>query len=442
MSAAAYDSVRFLGYAIPTSPADIVAVGDPDAAGALAGTYRAVEDFGDDVRGRAAVLKTAVDLARDALPDLGDPSVLNVFVAPEFFWHGTAGPYLTAPGERDPAEAILEVLRRLFPAAEYPHFLMVLGSVVSAEVADIATVFDSTEAAVRNDIVRHLGEGWRRASGAMSSVIFDMMVGFIKTAHAYPLVQARNRALVLSSTPVDGVLAALGVGALTTEKYYDSNEDFLLWEVTGKPVVTEPMSAYPVLDLSAGDFKSGPFDPYAIFAVPTTGAAVHAAVEICLDHSDRRVRKSSARSPWPRRTDGLDLHIVPSCGMQLHPPAVAARAGGWVFNCDGQYPLGDLGTEGVRRRGVIAGVECLYADYVDRASPTHGAHTQLARVQTAAELPDEHAPGARDATFAAPPETTVDIIPIPPDDGIRAHFAGGGGAVHIYGRAEPLPLRR
>ena len=48
-------------------------------------------------------------------------------------------------------------------------------------------------------------------------------------------------------------------------------------------------------------------------------------VEICLDHSDHRMRKAVARSPWPQRHDGLDLHLVPSCGMQLHPQSVAAR---------------------------------------------------------------------------------------------------------------------
>ncbi|MCR2792692.1 hypothetical protein NQ156_06385 [Microbacterium sp. zg.Y625] len=441
MSSAAYDRVRFIGYAIPTTPADIIAFGDQSGRGAMAGTYRAADDLAADVRGRAAVMRAAVDLARDALPDLGDPSVLNVFVAPEFFWHGPVGPYVSAPGERDAAEIILDVLRELFPAPQYPHFLLVLGSVVTTEVADIAAVVESVDARTRTDIVRHLGEGVQRSAGVMRGVIFDMLADFIRSAHAYPLVRVRNRALMISATPVDGILSPLGAEAFTTQKHYDSNEDFLLWEVTGKPVITEPMAAYAGLDLSAGDFKAHAADPYGIFAVRGDRSPVNVAVEVCLDHADRRLRKSSARSPWPRPTDGLDLHLVPSCGMQLHPPAVAARAGGWAFNCDGRYPLGNLGTEGVRRQGFVAGVECVYADYIDSASPAHGAHTQLARVRTGARLSDENAPGAMDATFTPPPEVTLDILPVPRTDDIDALFAGGGGAVHIYGRSEPMPLR-
>ncbi len=100
------------------------------------------------------------------------------------------------------------------------------------------------------------------------------------------------------------------------------------------------MSAYPILDTSGGDFKFEPRDPYAIFRVAGSDP-VTVGVEICLDHSDHRMRKSVDRSPWPARGDGLDLHLIPSCGMQLHRPSVAARAGGWAFNCDGQYALGD-----------------------------------------------------------------------------------------------------
>ncbi|MCR2800866.1 hypothetical protein QNO21_06000 [Microbacterium sp. zg-Y818] len=441
MRTPAYDKVRFAGYAIPTTPADIIAFGDQRGRGAMAGTYRAADDLLTDVRGRAAVMKAAVDLTHGALPDLGDPSVLNVFVAPEFFWHGPLGPYVSTPGGRDPAEIVLEVLSEQFPASQYPHFLLVLGSVITAEVADIDAVLDSVDARTRTDIVRHLGEAWRRSSGVMRGVIFDMMVDFIRSAHAYPLVQVRNRGLVISSTPVDGIVSALGAGAFTTQKHYDSNEDFLLWETAGKPAVTEAMAAYPGLDLSTGDFKAHASDPHAIFAVPDDRTAVNVAVEVCLDHADRRLRKSSARSPWPRPDDGLDLHLVPSCGMQLHAPAVAARSGGWAFNCDGQYPLGHLGTEGVRRQGVVAGVECVYADYVDSASPAHAAHTQLARVRTGPLLPDENVSGAMDATFMPPPQVTVDILPVPPVVEVRGLFAGGAGAVHIYGRTEPMPLR-
>ena len=93
------------------------------------------------------MLKSAVDTARAALPDDDDP-VLNIFVAPEFYWHGQMGPYLYAPGEPDPAEVIRAELERLFPLEEYPDFLFVFGSALSAEVGDIDVVLSSSSATV------------------------------------------------------------------------------------------------------------------------------------------------------------------------------------------------------------------------------------------------------------------------------------------------------
>lgn len=441
MTAAAYERVRFIGYAIPTTPADMIAVGDPNGSGAVAGTYRASDDFMIDVRARAAVLKSAVDAARSSLPDVGDSATLNVFVAPEFFWHGPMGPYIHKPGEEDPADVILAILRDAFPPADYPHFLFVLGSVITAEVGDIDVVLAESTTSVRNEIVKALGQGWARTAGPLSDVIFDMFVNFVKNGHAYPVVEVRNRALVISTSSTEGVVEGWEATSLTTEKYFDSNEDFLLWDVTGKPVVTEQMTAYPVLDTTVGDFKTHPLDPYAIFRVTSASAPVTVGVEICLDHSDHRLRKSVARSPWPSRGDGIDLHLIPSCGMQLHSPSVAARAGGWAFNCDGQYTLGDAAEAGSIRRGTVAGVPCVYTDQTDAASPAYGAHTQLARIRTPAQGADQRAVGAHDATFEDAPDVTVDIIPVPGSPDLDAFFAGGAGAIHIYGKDAPLPLR-
>lgn len=34
-----YSTIRFIGYTIPTTPADMVAIGNPNGPGAVAGTY-------------------------------------------------------------------------------------------------------------------------------------------------------------------------------------------------------------------------------------------------------------------------------------------------------------------------------------------------------------------------------------------------------------------
>ncbi|WP_440714024.1 hypothetical protein [Gordonia sp. FQ] len=426
---AGYEKVRFVGYAVPTTPADIVPVGDPNGRGAVAGTYRAAADLADDIAVRAHALKAAVDAARETLAG-AEPGVLNVFVAPEFYWHGPMGPYVHAPDEPDPADLILAELERLFPAEEYPDFLLVLGTAISARIADLDAVLSSASCTVRNDVVRSLGEAWRTADGPLAQVVLDTLVNFIKNCHSYPQVQVRNRSFVLGPGAFDGVTGPLGARAVTTEKYFDSNEDLLLWDVTGRPVITEQMAAYPILDTSGGDLKTTPRDPYSLFRIGggPGGEALTVGVEICLDHADRRLRKGVDRSPWPSRGDGLDLHLIPSCGMQLHPPAVAARSGGWAFNCDGQYALGDDG-----------GVPCVHADYRDPAWPGYGAHTQLARIETGPRGADQRGTGSHDARFAPAPDVDVTVIEMTAIARFDECFAGGPGAVHIYGRDRPLP---
>ncbi|WP_454162661.1 hypothetical protein [Gordonia iterans] len=221
-----YDRVRFIGYAVPTTPADIVPVGDPNGAGNVAGTYRAAPDLEADVYGRAQTLKAAVDTARAALPT-GD-GVLNVFLAPEFYWHGPMGPYVHGPGDPDPADVILDELQKHFPVDEYPDFLLVLGTAISAEVADLGAVMRQSSTIVSNDVVRALGEGWQQADGPLAVVVFDALVNFIKNCHAYAQVEVRNRAFILGPAEFDGVEVGLGVRAITTEKYFVSNEDLLL----------------------------------------------------------------------------------------------------------------------------------------------------------------------------------------------------------------------
>lgn len=434
-----YEKVRFIGYAVPTTPADMVAVGDPNGSGAVAGTYRGTDDFAADIAARAGFLKVAVDTAQAALP-ADESGVLTVFLAPEFYWHGQMGPYVHKPTDPDPGDEILALLQSTFPAEQYPDLLLVLGSVITAEVGDIDTVMSASTTTVRNDIVRALGEGWNAADGPLADVIFDMFVNFVKNGHAYPQVEVRNRALIISATPAAGIVGDFEATALTTEKYFDSNEDFLLWDVTGKPVITEQMTAYPVIDISAGDFKHAATDPFAVFRCGGDDP-VDIAVEVCLDHSDHRIRKGVARNPWPERDGGIDLHLIPSCGMQLHAPSVGARAGGWAFNTDGQYTLGDATQAGAPQRGTVSGVPSAYTDYADPSSAAYGSHTQLARVKTAAVGSAQHATGSHDATFEPAPDVSVEVIPVVQDSTFDEFFAGGPGALHIYGLSDPLPLR-
>lgn len=439
-----YSQVRFIGYTIPTTPASMVPIGNPNGPGAVAGTYLAIDDFEQDVAARIAVLKNAVDVAKAALPNDPAGSVLNLFVAPEFYFHGTQGPYIYADDAADPVALIMQKLLAAFPPADYPDWSFVFGTAISARIAKPGRVWELNSVTTRNAVVEALSKQWLAAFGPLNDVIFDMLVNFIKNCHAYPVVEVRNRALIVSGVPLDVPAKTLNASDMTTEKYYDSNEDFLLYEVTGKKdVVTEQMTAYPQIDLTNGDLKHERYDKFAIFrqsyGTGNTPSYVDFAVEICLDHSDARLRRNIDNEPFPKPTDGLHVQIIPSCGMQVMPASVAADRNGFVFNCDGQY---GLDTTTGPQAGSVGGVTCVYANYFldGTTSSAYAGHTQLARVQTPATGGDPNRATSKNATFATLDASSLTILQVPSIGPLASCFAGGAGAVHVYGLTTPFKV--
>lgn len=432
-----YTSVRFIGYALPAAPSAMVDIGDPNGAGSLAGTYLAHANPEDDLAGRVAVMANAVRTARSHLPE-GETGVLNVFVAPEFAWHGAQGPYLFTPDAADPADTALALLADAVPAAEYPNWLFVFGSMITSCVADPLEIFERNTTKVRNKIVRDLGEAFLQAYGNIAFETLAMLDDFLQWCHAYPVVEVRNRALIVSNIPLDSPVAELGARTATTEKYFDSAEDFVLWDVTERAdVVTEQMTAYPHIDLSGGDMKRTPSDQYAIVR-QTRGPNAHTdiAVEICLDHSDNRIRRNIDHNPWPSPGDGIDLHLIPSCGMSLDLPSIAAKAGGYAFNVDGQYTVGD----GETGAGEVNRVASVYANHTSVANGRYQAHSQLARIDKAAVGGDWRAPSSSNAILSPLPADLVSVFAVAPIPTHDALYAGGPGELHIFGLTDPLPL--
>lgn len=428
-----YSHLRFIGFAIPTVPADIVPVGDPNGPGAVAGTYRALKNFDQDIEARADLLDEAAQAAFAKLP--ADDSVLNIFVAPEFYWHGTKGPYAYSEENSDPVRAIMSALEKRFTSEKYPNALFVLGSVITTQVDDLDHVLADPQVQVRNDLVQAFGKSWKGSTGALRAKVFSLMEDFIQFAHANPKLEVRNRALIISTVGTNQVTGqAFDSSSLTTEKYFASNEDFLLWDVTGASVVTEQTVAYPVLDLSGGDLKTTEEDSKAIFDV----GGITTGVEICLDHSDQRLRKSTFASPWPSGHNALQLHLIPSCGMQIQPASVATQTGGIAFNCDGQYALGDV-TSTKPESGTLSGVASTHVNYSSGGDAPYQAHTQITRVLTGAQGGNSEQVGSHDATFAVP-DTDVTVIDLPDSNKVSEVFAGGAGAIHIYGATKPLPV--
>lgn len=435
-----YKKIRFIGYAIPTTPAELVPIGNPNGPGAVAGTYLADPDTETDISNRISILKNAVDTAKDKLPS-GETDVINVFVAPEFYYHGTQGPYIYSESSEDPVDALQQQLAEMFNAIDYPNWTFICGSVITAMLKDIDEVFDSNSVKTRNSVVQNLSQQWLTSFGPLKDVIFDMLVNFIKNCHSYPNCVVRNRVVIVSNISIRPLEVDNPTNLMTTEKYYVSNEDFLLYDVTGKQAVTEQMTTYHPIDLSAGDAKQSAFDEYAIFRQngidpknPVSTTVTDYGVEICLDHNDTRLRRNIDNKL--EEITGIHVQLIPSCGMQISLPSVAADSNGLVFNCDGQFSLNTT----PMGQGVINGIDCLYANYINENNSNYAAHSQLARVKEPATGGDPNAQGSTNATFETLDVENITVVPVTAPANLNDYFAGGPGQVHIYGLDEPFTL--
>ena len=90
--------------------------------------------------------------------------------------------------------------------------------------------------------------------------------------------------------------------------------------------------------------------------------------------------------------------------------------------------------------GSVFGVHSAFGNYIDPANPRYRAHTQLAGVVTGAVGDDGRSPSASDAQLARFADDLVTVVPVSAPATLDTFFAGGPGAVHIYGLRAPLPL--
>lgn len=431
-------AVRFIGYAISTFPAHL-----RDGLGG--GEYLGNVSVERDLEMRVCILKNAIDTAKAQLPvNENTGNVNNIFLVPEFFFHGPQGPYLFSHADEDPMVTLGKLLAQYFPVSDYSDWTLVLGTAITAKVADTKRLFESSSVRVRNETVKFLIDQERKARSALSQVVTNTLKSFIQNCQNIPDVAVRGRTPIFSHIPLVVIPTAAESNWMTSEKYYLSTEDFVLYSTVGRHnIVTEQMVAYPHIDLSDGDVKQHLEDSRAVFGQKNgVEQAVRIGVEICLDHEDARLRSNLELRDSPEMSSSVNIQLIPSCGMAIRAGSVAADANGFVFNCDGQYPLDS--TNGTIEYGNMGGVLSIYINH--NPSPTdaynyHCAHTQFARVNVAARGND---PNLSSATFQELDKDDVKCIFVPEPHlkyGVLADFfAGGPGAVHIYGYKQGYSL--
>lgn len=435
-----YAQCRFIGYAIPTGPSQDKLI----LSKYLVGNYLGATDVLQDLLARIAILKNAVDTAKQALPADEDTQLVNnIFMAPEFYFHGPLGPYIYRHVEEDPAELALKLLAKTFNSQDYPNWTFVFGTMISAKVANIDAVFQSPAVQMRKRLVESLALNAEAEFGNARSVTEQILNNTITDLRVNPAVEVRDRALVFSNLGLQLPGKSQAHQSLTTEKYFLSPIDFVLFETSNQDVITEEMVAYPYIDLSDGDVKKHVHDSHAIFSqsfgennVPST---VNYGIEICLDHDDARLRKNMNRENLPVTNTTLQIQLVPSSGSVIMQQCVVVGANGFVFNVDGWCALDNSVTP---QADNVAGVQSVYTNYTSMQNGTqYSAHTQLAQVKNPAQGCDPNKFSADFQFLSTENVISLNVSePILEVGSFSDYFAGGYGSIQIYGGNIPYDL--
>ena len=399
-----FKQVQFIGYAVSTKPAFCATENSVDAGNRK--HYLGDAQNERDIAARINLLAKVVAQAQTAFAQSRD--VLKIFVIPEFFFRGAYGAY----NGKNMEELLKNELKNLLAQHGPDINMAVWGSALLTEqpvdlnnakikdtyalgdeylhiyeaCRDFRTLAGKETPSVR-DILFYLDELEDPATRAkepeldpLAAVMEQMLRGCDRSA---PLTVS-NKCLILLD----------GARCLTVQKQFKSCVDFVLNYYHDKSQTTRNADCYlqtfvnyPPIAPTTTESKEHDQDQYSTF----TWENLKVGVEICLDHIRKRLSKLE---------NNLDLHIIPSCGAEVTPGCIAAKAGGYVFNCDGDYTLPD-------------------------AQNGDDAHTQLYRVEKAGD-PATGAEAVLGKRIAPAQVTALK------HDGIERLFPKGAGELHVY----------
>lgn len=413
-----YARVQFIGYAIPSIPLSVADIGDPNSPTFMEGRYVGIDPDPADIDARIDLVMKAVRQTVKSGAVERSASTLKIFVLPEFVFRGKNGAYEAAEFTYFRTQFAKRVATRL-----YKDWLFVTGSIVNTAQNYVRGKNRKTDlkARVRENLAMALADAWQFANHyndkKLASFITTTMDAYSTYCHVDPVYEVLDRSYVVAGGPRD----ARYPEGLSVQKKFESNEDFIL--NLHSNAFSEDDTGYPPIDESHGENKRTAFDDLCIFTIK----GIKFAVEVCLDHYKARLRRER-KSPG----EHVQIHIIPSCGMQIEAPAVIACTGGLVFNCDGQYAVPDPGsTPGIGQA-------------VWTRTRSNRAHSQLAQVVKACEGKDPTC----DAAVLARPAAKVKKITIA-DRSAAKLFAYGAGEVHVYTPLavpppvlEPVKVRR
>lgn len=435
----AYSKVRFIGYTLPTTASLLIPIGDVNGKGSDGGFYSGDADTTTDINARIDILMTGIEQAYAEVPI--DSDTINVFVLPEFYFHGIYGPYFFT--DNDPLLYLQDQLKEKLQIPKYSNWIFICGSIITLEtnksIGALLSEFSAINSNIKNlsdTYISQMLAGQFDIAAKTADTIKNIVVASHNEPNALPV---KNRSVIINN--INYTNTGKNWGDLSTEKEYISNEDVVLYGSNGSETVTEQMSKYPEIDFLNGlDIKQSKNDQLAIFDVqyqpsqPTLAGITNLGIEICLDHSNNRLRSRMTQNDANLGAGfgAVHLQIIPSCGMQIHADAVVADTNGFVFNCDGEYAITDQnGVDGIFINNIGPNSPIPYS------SPTYPngqyqyqSHTQLARVANQA-IGDT--PGTNNASYQTLDPANTKVVSVNQGSNFGNYFAGGPGEIHIYG---------
>lgn len=279
----AYKKVQFIAYCIYTAP-KLLANGQKEYIGFI--------NSQGDIAERIKLVSKAIDNAQaNTNTKQSDPTVLKIFMMPEFFFRGKTGAY-----NMEEVQTVVSLLQKLVKdKAKWEHWLFIFGSIIG-QSQDIKS-FKNLEKAKK-----FFGEN-------------DILVPGNVEAYNFVLAQKGG----FGDAPDAGPAFAKVV-----IKEFKSNIDFIHIPDAKSGITWERVKHLAPSNRTASEVQRQSYDGSSIFTID----GITFGLEVCLDHAQERLKNSINRPP-------IDIQLVPSCGMSIQDNAIVARKGGYIFNCDG-----------------------------------------------------------------------------------------------------------
>ena len=343
------------------------------------------------------------------------------FVIPEFFFRCKQGPYPYIKVDEDqhgsdiyPFEYIvLRLKEELKDCIENEDgnddYTIIIGSALTSNVVNYEAFLKSHSVQGRldelNEIINyhkiydnfldHSNILWNRRliHNVVENVALNELNEFMRRSRGNPLCTVRNRGAYFHFNKE----IKDRVEIFIYEKQSESSIDLTMGMfdvdkkiITANGMITEWLANYPSHSIVHGDKQTTPSSTNARFS-PSPYYQKDVGVEICLDHSLQRLRRSiNMQKKYGADTDNFPLikQFIPSGGMQILDHSVAVEPNSIIFNVDGidkvylydDRPGAILEGDSGSFKGIAWGVynQSIQSKWTGRDKNTYYSHSQIA----------------------------------------------------------------